>query len=91
MRDNLIQLALDQPTLSPRELAVRSTDIESCPPRRCCAVDRPADAKTAGERRAHCRQRWPTARWKRHCSPRSAPSKVIAVRDQRLWDRNGGL
>src|SRR5215472_14963024 len=31
MRDNLIQLALDQPTLSPRELAVLSTDTESCP------------------------------------------------------------
>ena len=29
VRDNLIQLALDQPALSPRELAVRFTDTES--------------------------------------------------------------
>jgi hypothetical protein len=29
VRDNVIQLALDQPALSPRELAVRFTDSES--------------------------------------------------------------
>jgi transposase-like protein len=29
VRDNVIQLALDQPALSPRELAVRFTDTES--------------------------------------------------------------
>jgi putative transposase len=30
VRDNLIQLALDEPALSPRELAVRFTDTKSC-------------------------------------------------------------
>ena len=29
VRDNLIELALDQPALSPRELAVRFTDNQS--------------------------------------------------------------
>ena len=29
MRDNVIRLALDQPALSPRELAVRFTDTKS--------------------------------------------------------------
>ena len=30
VRDNLIELALDQPALSPRQLAVRFTDTKSC-------------------------------------------------------------
>ena len=74
MRDNIIELALEEPALSPRELAVRFTDTKSYFVSEASVYRLLNHAGTAGSR-LQCRRHQENSQWK----PASSFSPVQAV------------